>query len=82
MLQVTRAGLGCRRRPDRACPRAPATVLIGAMDGEIMEPEGTDAEGADPEGTDAAAVRARYAGAAQAFLELAGQVPHLSLIHI
>ena len=30
----------------------------------------------DPEGMDAEAVRARYAGAAQAFLELAGQVPH------
>ncbi|MET1064750.1 MAG: maleylpyruvate isomerase N-terminal domain-containing protein [Arthrobacter sp.] len=30
----------------------------------------------DAEGTDAEAVRARYAGAAQAFLELAGKVPH------
>ena len=36
-----------------------------------MGPEGVDAKG-----TDAEAVRARYAGAAQAFLELAGQVPH------
>ena len=41
-----------------------------------MDPEGTDTEVMDPEGTDAEAVRARYAGAAQAFLELAGQVPH------
>ncbi|CAH0210598.1 hypothetical protein SRABI26_02151 [Arthrobacter sp. Bi26] len=30
----------------------------------------------DPEGMDAAAVRACYAGAAQAFLEVAGRVPH------
>ncbi len=38
-----------------------------------MGPEGRDAEGADGIGTDA--VRARYAGAAQAFLEVAGRVP-------
>jgi uncharacterized protein (TIGR03083 family) len=40
------------------------------MDGEDMAPEGGDSKGRD-----SAAVRARYAGAAQAFLELAGQVP-------
>lgn len=34
-----------------------------------------DAEDVDPEGRDPAAVRARYTGAAQAFLELAGQIP-------
>src|SRR4029079_5014146 len=66
MFQVTRAGPGCRRGTDGACPRVPAPVLIEAMDSEDMDPEGTDAE----------AVRARYAGAAQAFMELAGQVPH------
>lgn len=38
-----------------------------------MDPEGRDSEGAEGIGADA--VRARYAGAAQAFLELAGQVP-------
>ena len=42
-----------------------------AMDGEVMDPEGRDSKGRDSE-----AVRARYAGAAQAFMELAGQVPH------
>ena len=36
-----------------------------------MDPEGTGAEAAGAE-----AVRARYAGAAQAFMELAGRVPH------